>query len=923
MANPWEKYGTPASPPSSPSAPSAAGKPWERYAAPPTAAPATPGVRAYEEASRQQARASMSHPNLFEAERRRKVMSLEDPNVDYRTGVPDAKLTAELSLLTKPEQKQLLTERFGAENVDTDTMGRWILKPGAYAKAGIKAPTGANLVTGNVDPITGDPVHGVAVIPKERWTAPRAASFAGEVLPTGGALLGGFAGGVAGMPSGPADILPAMEGAALGGAAGEAGNALIAQALGIAHRTPVEQGRMLAEGAIGGMAGEGAGRVLSRLGRAFPGPYAEFAPLPPEHIATVRKTLDMGLVPRIGAAQPKSFLMPREQGLIEAVFGFGPEKKNVEILQREGQKLVQQTGGAPGAEPREILLATQRKMDDLSRDFDTARNRATQMTDESIQKIQSEMGKAAPLDIQRDLEASYKSFQNEATGLYDRVDALVGNRPVVPTSKVRGAAQGILDQLPKTREGVPLYDPDGVAIKFLRGMTQLPEMYTMRDMQALRSQLASSAEVRSLLASTGARNAEILRQATNDAFDSVSEVLKGRSGKAVEALKNADEFYAKGMNKFDLPIIRKLTLDARQTGYVAPERVLEAVTMPNSATNVARVMELVSPETRGAIRRAHFDSMIQSATDGLTGKVSGMQLAREIKRLKSTFPALYGRDAQSIRNLAEQLAALDGKVDVSALKSGNITTAIKQAIKAEKRFKAVSDDELFSQLSKPGFEPAAAVDHLFRPGHPERIARAVKFFGEDSPEVKNIRALAMTKLMQAMEFTEETRTGVKYGISGKQLEDALKTYGRPTIEAMFGKEQARALYEFASVAEMATAKNPKLSSIAAAAMVLHPVSHVTKLAELFTMGTLMTNPTFIKWMTEGLRYPPGSAKAMNAMTRAMAYRQAIAAEQPGIGGQTLVDKQLEEMRKRIPTDLGGTQNDGSQVPPAPTEGQTS
>jgi len=816
-----------------------------------------------------------------------------DPNVDYSTGVPDPKLTAELSILTKPEQRNLLVSRYGADNIDTDMFGNWVLKPGAFQKAGVKPALQGTRFESMEMP--------VAIIPKDRWTLPRVTSHAGEVLPTVGAMAGGTLGGVAGMPTGPANILPAMEGAALGGAAGESGNALIAQYLGIADRRPTEQLQMTGGSAAGGMIGEGGGRLLSRFGRAALGPYAEFAPLDNRTIELTRKALDKGIVPRVAAANPKAFLGAREQGLIEAGFGFPAEKKNIEILRQEGQKLIEQTGGAPGAVSADIIKETQRKMDSLALDFNRARNHAAQTVDDSIQALQAKIGKPGVANIQQDIDVAYKGFQEEAGGLYGQVDKFTGGKPVVPTAPVRKTAQEILDSLPKTKDGQPLYDADGIAIKFLRNMTQLPEMYSMRDMQALRSQLASSAEVKSLLSSTGVRNAEILRQSTNDAFDSVGQALKGKSGPAVDALRKADAFYSEGMNKFDVPIVRKLMTDARATGHVAPEKVLEVLTMPNSATNIGHIMGLVTPETRNAVRRAHFDSMLNYAGDPITGEVSGIKLANQIKSLKSTFPALYGRDAQSIQTLANQLAALDGKLDLAALKSGNITTAIKQAIAAEKAFKDVSDDELFGALSKPGFESATTVDHLFKPGHPERITRAIKFFGEDSKEVKNIRALAMGKILESMEATTATRTGVKQTLSGKQLEDTLKLYGKPTVEAMFGKDASDALHEFAAVAEMATAKNPKLASIDMAQKMLNftTAKNIRSLAELYVTGQVMSSPKFIRWLTEGFKFPPPLARGVKALTRADAYTSAISGMQPGIGGDSLLDKEMADIREQM------------------------
>lgn len=805
----------------------------------------------------------------------KRLLAREEEGVDYRTGAATPKLAAKLSLLTQKEQAQLLRQTYG-DRLDTDAFGNWIVKP---TKPG-EFP--------------------VAVIPKEGWGKTRVASHAGEVAPA----IGATAGSIAGSTGGP---LGGMAGAGLGTAGGEAVNALIAQKLGIADRTAGEQAWMLTKAGASGALGEGFARGLMKIGRATAAPYAEFSPLPKETLETGRKAAEMGLVPRVGAANPKSYLGAREQGLIEAVFGFPAEKRNIDILRQEGQKLVGQTGGAADVPQQQLLGATEKRLGDLNLNFTAAKNKATQLVDDSIRNVQQKIGKRAPLEVQRDIEAAHRQFQDAASDIYAQADRFIGNRPAVPTMPVRNAAKGILDSLPKTADGKPLYDPDGVAVQFLNNLTRMPEMMTMQQMQALRSQLAASAEVRSLLASTGARNSEILRQAANDSFDMVGNALS-RAGTArtsasakaaIEKLREADAFYADGMKKFDLPIIRKMTLDARNTGSVSPEKVLEAITMPNAATNVGRIMSLVKPETQQAIRRAHFDTMLENAADPLTGKISGMKLAAEIKRLKSTFPALYGRDAKSIQTIANQLAALDGKLDPALLKSGNVTAAIRKAAAAEKTMKSMTDDELFSALVKPGFESSQAVDHLFKPNSPERITRALKFFGENSKEAKNIRAIAMGKLLNQMETTEQTRNGTKQLLSGKALEDALKAYGRPTLDAMFGKEQSAQLHEFAKVAEMATAKNPHLSTIAAAVMTLNPVSHARGLAELFTMGRIASSPAFIKWLTEGYRYPPPLARGTAAFTRAAAIAQAIQSEQPGIGGDTMLDKGVAAARKEL------------------------
>jgi len=823
----------------------------------------------------------------------RRLLAREQAGVDYETGLPDASLTAKLSILSRPEQEKLLKGKYGSENIDTDAYGNWILKPSGFAQAGVKQKT----LRGSA--FEALPPEPIAILPKERWTLPRAAGHAGEVLP----MAGGIAGSVAGATGGP---LGGMAGAGLGTAAGEAGNALIAQALGIADRRPEEQAKALLKAGASGLVGEGVARGLMKIGRATAAPYAELSPLSPDVLETGKKAAEMGLAPRIGAANPKAFLAAREQGLIEAVFGFAPEKRNIDILRKEGQKLIEATGGDVTASQKQLIAATERRLGNMNLDFTAAKNKATQLVDDSIQNLQWRLGKSTPIEMQKDIEGAYRGFQGEASNLYAKADSFVGNKPVVPTLPVRNAAQGILDSLPKTAEGKPLYDPDGVAVQFLTNLTKTPELMSMQQMQALRSQLASSAEVRSLLASTGARNSEILRQSANEAFDSVGRALANTGRKrasaagraAIDALREADAFYSKGMQKFDLPIIRKMTLEARSTGSVAPEQVLDAIAMPNAATNVGRIMSLVKPETQQAIRRAHFDSMLEKAGDPITGNISGIKLAGEIKRLRSTFPALYGKDAKSIQTLANQLAAMDGKLDPALLKSGNIKRAIQQAVNAEKAAKQLTDDQLFGVLAKPGFESSQAVDHLFKPGSPERISRALKFFGENSKEAKNIRAIAMGKLFGQMEITEQTRNGTKNLLSGKALEDALKLYGRPTIDAMFGKEQSAALHEYARVAEMATAKNPHLSTIAGAMMVLNPVMHIKSLAELFTMGRIASSPGFVKWMTEGYRYPPPLARGTAAFTRAAAIAQAVKAEQPGVGGDTALDKEAAALARQ-------------------------
>jgi hypothetical protein len=278
-----------------------------------------------------------------------------------------------------------------------------------------------------------------------------------------------------------------------------------------------------------------------------------------------------------------------------------------------------------------------------------------------------------------------------------------------------------------------------------------------------------------------------------------------------------------------------------------------------------RIKNLVPEATWKKVQDAHFSDLISGATRLVDGQeqVSGKILFTQINKMGRTLDAVYGADAASIRKYAAELAARDGKLDPSLLQ-GNIADNLRVAAATQSKLDKFLSENYLSQLAKPGQEATQAADFIFRPNSPQRIATAKQFYGETSPEFQGLQNEAMKKILA--DFVQPGQDPLVKLFDGKALTETLNRYGRATLDETFGKQTTDDLFKFARTAQFVTQTNPHKGGIVAAALALHPLRHIWKIADLAGTSYLLRQPGAIRWLSEGIN-PGNAGAAAGAITR--------------------------------------------------------
>lgn len=145
---------------------------------------------------------------------------------------------------------------------------------------------------------------------------------------------------------------------------------------------------------------------------------------------------------------------------------------------------------------------------------------------------------------------------------------------------------------------------------------------------------------------------------------------------------------------------------------------------------------------------------------------------------------------------------------------------------------------------------------------PEDVLGAVFKRGKSSA-IRKIKAVTPpeqfgTLRRQAMEellgtVTKRTTDPFNVILDGKAFLTSLDSYGKDTLNAMFGPQLTDDMYRFGRVTQLMTKESGKSGALVAAHIALHPWANLPKLAQLRVIQKFMTSETGLRWLTDGLR----------------------------------------------------------------------
>jgi hypothetical protein len=127
-----------------------------------------------------------------------------------------------------------------------------------------------------------------------------------------------------------------------------------------------------------------------------------------------------------------------------------------------------------------------------------------------------------------------------------------------------------------------------------------------------------------------------------------------------------------------------------------------------------------------------------------------------------------------------------------------------------------------------------------------------------------VRRVAMEDILKTVE--RRTDDVLVTAFDGKKLLNTLDSFGRDTLDAMFGKELTNRLYKFGRVTQFITQKQGKAGGLAAVALATRPLSNVGRLVKLNVLSKFLNTEKGLQWLTTGLRVP-NTRKGTAALTR--------------------------------------------------------
>lgn len=143
--------------------------------------------------------------------------------------------------------------------------------------------------------------------------------------------------------------------------------------------------------------------------------------------------------------------------------------------------------------------------------------------------------------------------------------------------------------------------------------------------------------------------------------------------------------------------------------------------------------------------------------------------------------------------------------------------------------------------------PEKIVEHLFKKGETTNLLKVLKIIPK--PSADGIRKQAMeTLLKSATGMGDDAITMI---FTGRKFMGALESYGKPTLDAMFGPQKTADMYKLARTMSVLS-NNKGDGALIAAAIAAHPLNNVVKIAKFAAIVRLFDTNRGMRWLTGGL-----------------------------------------------------------------------
>lgn len=594
--------------------------------------------------------------------------------------------------------------------------------------------------------------------------------------------------------------LGALIGAGIGATSGRAVKEGAKAVAGTSDKTPTELAQKLGEATNEGVLGEAGGQVAGKIvGRIFAGKGPELLTgVDKARAAHLDQLLKQGAIPPVSFYAPGAKKLQREEILANKLVGVSKTQQsaNLNVIRKQISGVLDDagvpekdiTGLMSQLENPHFTMSTeelgnaikvgaQAHKEVVEEGFKDAVNQANDLLDQSMVKISRLAKRAQPgnlaVDTAQEIQAARKSFGSVTSKLYDKVDQLAGGEPIVPTQFIKKDADRLLASMP---------EQNVAKAGLIKTMAEYPENITFQRGHDLRSQLRRLGDAEDLAPGGDSRPFRELEATVDRAFDLAANLHLNKP--AVDLLRQTDDFYKKGIAKFQDATVNQL-VNLTKSGMVPdPSVIARTVIKPGWGPKVQEMRKLLGEPVFKRIAVQDWQNMVKDVT-GVDGKVDGKALLQEIQTRGDLIKIVHGdKTAKDITELAKGLAARDHAIDPAGLEPGKVRDSLQFIEKKRVAVDNYMKENYLDELTNPRLSPEDAYAWLASPGQESRLGKAVKIFGEKSPQIVGLRQQALKNLLAGVE------TRALNNQSSNALTEALSAYTKKEQDLLFPRGMA-------------------------------------------------------------------------------------------------------------------------------------
>ena len=398
---------------------------------------------------------------------------------------------------------------------------------------------------------------------------------------------------------------------------------------------------------------------------------------------------------------------------------------------------------------------------------------------------------------------------------------------------------------------------------------------------------------------------------------------------AAKRLREADTFYRDNMGPLNDRRIQAV-MDGLESGLPAdPKLLFDTLVKEGRSDLTKKVAELVGPNLWAGVKAADVREMLDQSKSLIPGEIDGRRFAQQVldRQRNGMLDAVHGKEvSEQLLQQAQNVAMLDGKIDIGVRPTDKIadiigkaraaSEAVKQAAKQDplgtlnKEMKAIERDHArevtrlkaqrrndpLAFLYNPSTGASEAVEKIL--GSEDLVLATAGKFGPDLPEFKMLRQVWVQRLLtgtlepstKLAKVSEEVQRIMFPGVSLDQMKTLAKEMDF-LMSSRGAKDTAK------SMAAVSKVEHPWSSiPLGGAAGKLIPGFDAAgryMLGKYFkTVTTLVNNPAFLRWVEKGLH---GNEQAREVVREAVQKRM----KQGGILGAAVAQSQFQTPNEEL------------------------